>query len=40
VGPRVVLDVVVKRKVPSPCWESNPRTPIVQSIDVENMAQI
>jgi hypothetical protein len=23
---------VVKRKIPSPCWESNPRTPIVQPI--------
>jgi hypothetical protein len=32
VGPRAVLDMVVKRKIPSPCWESNPRTPIVQLI--------
>jgi hypothetical protein len=30
VGPRAVLDAVVKRKIPSPCRESNPRTPIVQ----------
>jgi len=30
VGPRAVLDMVVKRKVPSPRWESNPRTLIVQ----------
>jgi hypothetical protein len=30
VGPRAVLDAVVKRKVSSPHWESNPRTPIVQ----------
>jgi hypothetical protein len=28
VGPRTVLDAVVKRKIPSPCRESNPRTPI------------
>jgi hypothetical protein len=31
-GPRAVLDTVVKRKIPSPCWESNPRTPIVQPV--------
>jgi hypothetical protein len=31
VGPRAVLDTaVVKRKIPSPHGESNPRTPIVQ----------
>jgi hypothetical protein len=24
--PRAVLDVVVKRKIPSPHWELNPRT--------------
>jgi hypothetical protein len=29
-GPGTVLDAVVKRKVPSPHRESNPRTPIVQ----------
>jgi hypothetical protein len=29
VGPRAVLDAVVKRKIPSPGRESNPRTPIV-----------
>jgi hypothetical protein len=28
VGPRAVLDVVVKRKIPSPRRKSNPRTPI------------
>jgi len=22
----------VKRKIPSPCWESNPKTPIVQPV--------
>jgi hypothetical protein len=32
VGPRAVLDVVVKRKIPSPSHELNPRTPIVQHI--------
>jgi hypothetical protein len=32
VGLRVVLDVVVKRKIPNPCRESNPRTPIVQPV--------
>jgi hypothetical protein len=28
VGPRAVLDAVVKRRIPSPRRESNPRTPI------------
>jgi hypothetical protein len=32
VGPRAVLDAVVVRKIPSPLRESNPRTPIVQSV--------
>jgi hypothetical protein len=32
VGPRAILDAVVKRKIPSPRRESNPRTPIVQSV--------
>jgi hypothetical protein len=32
VGPRAVLDTVVKRKIPSPRRESNPRTPIVQAV--------
>jgi hypothetical protein len=32
VGPRAVLDAVVKRKIPSPRQESNPRTPIVQPV--------
>jgi hypothetical protein len=31
-GPRAVLDAVVKRKVPSLRWESNPRTLIAHSI--------
>jgi hypothetical protein len=33
VGPRAVLDAVVKRRIPSPRRESNPRTPIVQPVD-------
>jgi hypothetical protein len=32
VGPRAVLDAVVKRKIPSPRRESNPRTLIVQPV--------
>jgi hypothetical protein len=32
VGPRAVLDAVMKRKIPSPRGESNPRTPIVQPV--------
>jgi hypothetical protein len=32
VGPRAVLDAVVKRKIHNPCRESNPRTPIVQPL--------
>jgi hypothetical protein len=31
-GPRAVLDAVMKRKTPSPRRESNPRTPIVQPV--------
>jgi hypothetical protein len=31
-GPRAVLDAVMKRKIPSPRRESNPRIPIVQPI--------
>jgi hypothetical protein len=31
-GPRAVLDTVVKRKIPSHLRYSNPRTSIVQSI--------
>jgi hypothetical protein len=31
-GPRVVLDAVVKRKIPRPRRELNPRTPIVQPV--------
>jgi hypothetical protein len=32
VGPIAVLDTVVKRKIPSPHQESNPRTLIVQPV--------
>jgi hypothetical protein len=32
VGPGAVLDAVVKRKIPSPRRESNPRTPILQPV--------
>jgi hypothetical protein len=32
VGLRAILDAVVKRKIPSPRRESNPRTPIVQPL--------
>jgi hypothetical protein len=32
VGPKAVLDAVVKRKIPSPRRESNPRTPIDQPV--------
>jgi hypothetical protein len=32
VSPRTVLDAAVKRKIPSPRQESNPRTPIVQPV--------
>jgi hypothetical protein len=32
VGPRAVLDAVMKRKIPAPRRESNPTTPIVQPV--------
>jgi hypothetical protein len=34
VGPSTILDAVVKRKIPSPCWESNPdrSTPSIVAI--------
>jgi hypothetical protein len=32
VCPRAVLDAMVKRKIPSPRRESNPRTPITQPV--------
>jgi hypothetical protein len=31
-GPRAILDAVVKRKIPSPCRESKPRILIVQPV--------
>jgi hypothetical protein len=36
VGPRAVLDTVVRGKIPNPHQESNPRTPIVQPIRNQN----
>jgi hypothetical protein len=36
VGPRAILDVVVKRKIPNPHQELNPRTPIIQPITINN----
>jgi hypothetical protein len=33
VGPRAILDAVVKIKIPSPHLELNPRTPIIQPIE-------
>jgi hypothetical protein len=35
VGPRAVLDAVVRRKIPSPHQESNPRTPQPSTILTE-----
>jgi hypothetical protein len=35
VGPRAILDAV-KRKIPSPHWESNPRTLIIQPTAQQN----
>jgi len=32
VGPRAVLNAMMKRKIPSPRRESNPRTPITQPV--------
>jgi hypothetical protein len=32
VGLRAVLDAVLKRKIPSPFRESNPRTPVIQPV--------
>jgi len=29
---RAILEAVMKRKIPSPCQESNPRTPIIQPL--------
>jgi hypothetical protein len=36
VGPRAGQDAVEKRKIPSPCRESNSRTPTVQPIVSRN----
>jgi len=37
VGPKAVLDTVVKRKIPGPRREPNPRTPIVQPVAQANI---
>jgi len=37
VGPRAILDVVVKRKIPSSRRESNPRTPIIQPVVIGSL---
>jgi hypothetical protein len=39
-GPRTVLDAMVKRKIPSPRRETNPRTPIVQPVDQRQISKI
>jgi hypothetical protein len=39
VGPRDVLDAVLKRKIPSPRRESNRRTPIVKKPQVSTVFQ-
>jgi hypothetical protein len=36
VDPKVGLGAVEKRKIPSPRQESNPRTPIVQPVEISN----
>jgi hypothetical protein len=38
VGPRAVLDAVVKRKIPSPRRESNLRTPTVNKVTKKDSA--
>jgi hypothetical protein len=35
VGLRAVLDAVVKREILSPCWESNPRIPIIHQEETQ-----
>jgi hypothetical protein len=40
VGPRAVLDAVVKRKIPSPRRESNPRISIVQPVTKHNIKNL
>jgi hypothetical protein len=34
VGPRAILDMMLKKKIPSPCWELNPDYPIVQPVAI------
>jgi hypothetical protein len=37
-GPRASLDAVVKRKIPSSCWDSNP--PIIQPVAQRYTAEL
>jgi hypothetical protein len=39
-GSRAVLGAVVRRKIPSPRRESNPRTPIVQPVAREERKKV
>jgi hypothetical protein len=32
VGPGDILDIMVKRKIPNPHWEWNPRTLVIQPV--------
>jgi hypothetical protein len=38
VGPRVVLDTAVKKKIPSPCQDSNP--PIIQPVSLRYTTEL
>jgi hypothetical protein len=38
--PRAVLDAVVKRKIPSPCLESNPRTPTASNKNMDTKIKL
>jgi hypothetical protein len=40
VGPRAVLDAVVKRKIPSPRRDSNPRTLIIQFVAQRHTSEL
>jgi hypothetical protein len=40
VGLRAVMDIVVKRKIPSPRRESNPRTPRMEKLKKSGTTQI
>jgi hypothetical protein len=40
VGPRAVLDAVVKRKILSPSRESNPRTPVINGMNTKILERL